>query len=45
MSAHYENFPEIDINDLAAVLDEIGFYVKEVADQIALKVIKKINEL
>ena len=45
VSAHYENFPEIHINDLAAVLDEIGFYPKEIADQIGAKVITKINQL
>ena len=45
VAAHYDNFPNIDINDLAAVLDEIGFYPKEVADQIAPKVVKQINAL
>ena len=43
VSAHYDNFPEIHIDDLAAVLDEIGFYPKEIADLIAAKVVRKIN--
>ena len=45
VSAHYENFPEISIDDLAEVLYEIGLYPKEIAVPICQKVMQKINEL
>ena len=45
VAAHYDNFPLINLTDLAEVLYEIGIYAKAKAEPIAARVIAKYRAL